>query len=122
MDIEFFTDEKGTHNVRFPGDAYANNEVILGVFYDCFTLDHLKKSISDIEEVLNGKLDFFEFGDGVDVELEGQHTILRAALVKSKAYRLKTVELKNVLELWVKFHEERKPHMAKTISIDAERT
>ncbi len=120
MEIEFFTDENGAPNVRFPGDAYASNEVILGVFYDCFTLDHLKKSINDLDDVLNGKQDIFEFGDGVDIELEGQYTILRAAQVKSKTYKVKTLELKNVLNLWVIFQEGKSPNATKRVKLNAE--
>ena len=120
MKIEFFTDRDAVHNVRFLGDSYASNEFILGVFYDCYSIKHLQDSIEDIDKVLKGELDNYELGDGVDIELDGNYTILRADFVKSKVYKIKTIDLKEALEKWVLFQQKEESKISKTISIKSD--
>lgn len=120
MKIEFFTDNEGVHNVRFPGDAYASNEAILIIFYDHYSKYDADYLFKGIDSVLKGEEEIFEFGDGVDGELDSQFAILKRSSIKSRTYKLKTSELKRAIEKWLRFKECDKPNAVEAIILDAE--
>lgn len=128
MKIEFFTTIDGSANVRFPGDAFASNEVILGVFYDNLMEDQAKSLFEDVEKVKKGELsvskqESYGFGDYIDGTLNADYCTLENIhdLIKSKKYRVRTSSLVNALKKWLEFRKrEDTPGLSELIEIDAE--
>ncbi|MCP3663238.1 MAG: hypothetical protein GY696_12210, partial [Gammaproteobacteria bacterium] len=82
MKIEFFSDKDSVCNVRFPGDRYASNEVILGIFYDNDYSDLAQIFFEDCEKLFDNKLseaeqNDYEFGDFIGGEMRSDYSILK---------------------------------------------
>ena len=127
MRIEFFTDDDGAANVRFPGEGHASNEVILTIFYDNAMEGQARSLFEDAGKVRKGELPISEqesygFGDYIDGTLSADYCILENIhdLIKSNKYRVRTSDLIKALRRWHEFRKRRTPRASEIIEIDAE--
>ena len=125
MNIEFFSDSESTCNVRFPGEAYASNEVILGVFYECISAKEAASLLKDIDAVIKGDLpvskqDDYDFGDFIGGVIRPDFCVLRPDGIESKSYRLDPANLKEAIRQWLSFIDRAKPNDVMEIFLDVE--
>ena len=126
MRIEFFSDDDGTANVQFPGDAFAgSNEVILSIFYEYISDWRAKQFFEDVRKVNNeempiSKQEDYDFGDYISGSMRSDFCVLEADLVKSNKYRVRTSSLAKSLNQWRAFQQRKIPGASELIEIDAE--
>ena len=117
MKIDFYKDSDGCCNAKLHGQDVTSNEIIVALFYDFVSDEHLDESLSELKQYLNGDVQEFEFGDNTNIEIDGDFSILSSEFARSKKYKLRTTELFRALEKWKKFRVEAGNNKTKTVDI-----
>lgn len=114
--IEFFGDAGRMHNVRFKGETYASNEVLLGLFYE-----EVGPILEDMKAASGGVQNpDYDFGDFISGSLARNYVTIEPDGIESKSYKVRTSDLIEILEKWEKFRTRNRNRVVKTIVIEAE--
>ena len=111
INIEFFGSEGKAHNVRFPGEAHASNEVILGIFYEDIP------SVIGAIEYGSSSDEIIDIGDFINGSVQSETICLSPEGIDSKSYIVRKTDLLNALNEWAVFKQTNQSGNVKVVTV-----